>query len=77
MKWIIKMMNFSFDVIFVVFIEMMLQQTIYTTENTTGTMHHYLYKRFPTSHALDLKPQVSDFIVSNSVPMILAFLQNS
>jgi hypothetical protein len=54
-----------------VFIEMMLQQTIYTTENTTGTM------RFPTLHALDLKTQVSGFIVSNSVPMILAFLQNS
>jgi len=42
MNWIIKMMDLSFDVIFVVFIEMMLQQTIYTTEHTTGTMHHYL-----------------------------------
>jgi len=42
MNWIIKIMDISFDVIFVVFIEMMLQQTIYTTENTTGTMHHYL-----------------------------------
>jgi hypothetical protein len=39
MNWIIKMMDLSFDVIF---LEMMLQQTIYTTENTTGTMHHYL-----------------------------------
>jgi len=42
MNWIIQMMDLSFDVIFVMFIEMMLQQTIYTTENTTRTMHHHL-----------------------------------